>query len=166
MNPGRRLMTVALTLAVVAVGWAVSAPRPERPRPSLVKPVAVSRPAPATLPPTARDILQGGVLLDLREAQRTRLRALDAEWTRQSVASQAQLDAAMADFARFMDEARASGRTSVQDIQRHSAEIGALSADLRALRRVHAESAAAVLTAWQRGRLDGLTVSRVSGGQR
>jgi hypothetical protein len=165
MNIGRRSMAAALTLAIVAVGWMVLSPRRPRPSPLVPTLTTVSRPAPATLPPTARDILEGGMLLDLREAQRTRLRALDAEWTKQSAAAQARLDGAVADFARFMDEAR-GGRTSLSEIQRHSAEISALSADLRERRRVHAEASAGVLTARQRGRLDGLTVSRVSGGQR
>ena len=159
-------LAAASALVIVAVGWTIFQTRTERPRLSLPRSAAITRPAPTALPPTARDILDGGVLLDLNAAQRTRLRALEATWARESGAVQAELDAAMADFSRFMDEASATGRTSLQEIRRGSAAISELSSALREQRRLHAAAAAAVLTDWQRTRLGEATRAAAVGGQR
>ena len=159
-------LAAASALLIVAVGWTIFRARTERPQLSLPRSAPITRPAPVALPPTAREILEGGVLLDLNAAQRTRLRALDATWARESGAAQAELDAAMADFSRFMDEAHATGRTSLQEIQRGSAEISTLSAALREQRRLHAAAAAAILTDWQRTRLGEVTQAAAAGGQR
>jgi hypothetical protein len=159
-------LAAAAALVTAAVGWTIFQPQAERPKVSVPSPVALARPAPMALPPTARDILDGGVLLDLKAAQRTRLRALDAAWARESAAAQAALDAATADFSRFMDEARATGRTSLQEIQRRSAEISDLSATLRERRQRHVEAAAAILTDWQRPKLGEVTRAVAAGGQR
>jgi hypothetical protein len=162
----RQSSLAAAALVIVAAGWTVLQGRAERPKRSLPTPAAITRPAPMALPPTARDILDGGVLLDLKVAQRTRLRALDATWARESAAAQAELDAAMADFSRFMDEARATGRTSLQEIQRRSAEISESSTTLRECRQRHVEAAAAILTDWQRTKLGEATWAARAGGQR
>jgi len=159
-------LAVTAALVVGAVGWTIVQPRAERSKLALPSPVAIARPAPVALPPTARDLLDGGVLLDLKAAQRMRLRALHAAWARQSSAAQAALDAAMVDFSRFMDEARASGRTSLPEIQHRSAEISELSAALRERRQRHAEAAAAILTDWQRTRLGEMTRVGAAGGSR
>jgi hypothetical protein len=159
-------LATAAALVIVAVGWTVLQGRAERPKQSLPTPAAITRPAPLALPLTARDILNGGVLLDLKAAQRRRLRALDATWARESAAAQAALDAATADFSRFMDEARATGRTSLQEIQRRSAEISDLSATLRERRQRHIEAAAASLTDRQRTKLGEVTRAVAAGGQR
>jgi hypothetical protein len=155
------MATVALVIAGIA--WAIAQVPAERPKLSPPEPVPVRRTA-AALPPTARDILNGGALLDLKTGQRTRLRALDATWATESAAAQAQLDAAVAEFSRFMDEARARGRTSLQDLQRRSAEMSELSAALRERRQRHTETAAAILTDWQRTRLEQLMRPVASGG--
>jgi hypothetical protein len=159
-------LVATAALVIAAVGWTIFRPQAERPKVSLPSPVAIARPAPMTLPPTARDILDGGVLLGLKAAQRKRLRALDATWARESAAAQAELDAAIADFSRFMDETRATGRTSLQEIQRRSAEISELSATLRERRQRHVEAAAAILTDWQRTKLGDVTRAVAAGGQR
>jgi hypothetical protein len=166
MSVRRSSLAAAAALVIVAVGWTVFQGRAERPRRSLPRPAAITRPVPLALPPTARDILDGGVLLDLNAARRTRLRALDATWARESSAAQAELDAGTADFSRFMDEARATGRTSLQEIQRRSAEISELSATLRERRQRHVEAAAAILTDWQRTKLGEVTRAVAAGGQR
>ena len=162
----RRHSLTAVTLALVAAaaGWAIIEAPTERPRLSAPKPGAITRPALAAMPPTARDILDGGAMLDLKTGQRTRLRALDATWASESAAARAQLDAAVAEFSRFMDEARATGRTSLQEVQRRSAEFSELSAALRERRQRHAEAAAATLTEWQRTRLRQVTRPVASGG--
>jgi len=159
-------LAAAAALVIVAVGWTVLQGRAERPKRSLRTPAAITRPAPLALPPTARDILDGGVLLDLKAAQRTRLRALDATWASYSAVAQAEFDAAMADFSRYMEEARTTGRTSLPAIQQRSAEISELSAALREQRRLHADAAAAILTDWQRARLGEVTRAVAAGGQR
>lgn len=166
MSIRQHALTAGAALAIVAVGWTIFQARAERPKPSLPGPVAITRPAPGALPPTARHILDGGVRLDLTAVQETRLRALEATWARESAAMQARIDAALADFSRFMDEARARGRTSLPEIQRRSAAIGELSAELRERRRVHAEAAAEILTVWQRTRLRESTGAVAAGGQR
>lgn len=158
------LTAATVALVIAGAGWAILQAPTERPKLSLPEPVAITRPAAAALPPTARDILDGGALLDLKAAQRTRLRALDATWASESTAAQGQLDAAMAEFSRFMDEARATGRTSLQEVQRRSAEISGLSAALRERRRRHAAAAAAVLNEGQRTRLGQVTRPVASGG--
>jgi len=166
MSIRQHSLTAATALAIVAVGWTLFQARGDRPKLSLPRPAAITRPARVALPPTARDILGNGLLLDLTGAQETRLRALDATWTREVTAIQAQLDAATADFARFMDEARGRGRISMPEIQQHAAEISELSAELRERRRIHAEAAAAILTEWQRSRLGGVSGAVIAGGER
>ena len=164
MSMRQHSLTATVALVLVAVGWTVFQARAERPK--LPRPVAINRPAPMVSPPTAHDILDGGALLDVKAAQRAQLRALDARWVSESAGFQAQLDAATAEFSRFMDEARATGRTRLQEIQRRSAEIGELSAALRHRRQLHTEAAAAVLTDWQRARLGDIPRVVASGGQR
>ena len=165
MNIWRHSLTLATVALVVAgVAWAIIKAPTERPRLPRPEPVVMMRPAVVALPPTARDILGGAALLDLKAAQRTRLRALDATWTSESTAAQADLDAATAEFSRFMDEARATGRTSLPEIQRRAAEIGELSAALRQRRQRHAEAATAILDEWQRTRLEQVTRPVASGG--
>lgn len=158
-------LTTAVALIAVAVGWTLLQPRPQRPRLSPPPPALIARPAKPALPPTARDLLERGALLELTASQRARLAALDAGWTRESAAAQADLEAAVDEFSRFMDEARAAGRVSVGDLQRRSAKVAELGADLRERRRQHAEAAAGILTDWQRARLGdaGLTVASEEG---
>jgi hypothetical protein len=166
MSTRQYSLAMAAALVIVAGGWAMFQARAERPHLSQARPVAIMRPAPVALPPTARDILDRGVLLDLKAAQRTRLRALDATWARESTGAQAELDAATADFSRFMDEARGTGRTSLPEIQRRSAVISELSATLRERRQRHVEAAAATLTEGQRTTLAKLTRAVAAGEQR
>jgi hypothetical protein len=160
------VMTVPVAVAVLGVSWGwfqaggTHAGRVARPVPAL------TRAAPPAPPPTAQDILDRGAVLDLKADQRTRLRALEAKWTTVSAAADAELQAALGEFSRFMDEARAAGRTSVAEIQRRSAEIGELSAALREQRRRHAEAASEILTEWQRARLHELGISPARGEQR
>lgn len=164
MNIRRHSLTVATVALIIAgAGWAIIQAPTERPKRSRPERAAITRPAPAS-PPSARDILDAAALLDLKTAQRIRLRALDATWGSESAAAQEQLNESMADFSRFMDEARAAGRTSLQEIQHRSAEISELSAALRERRQRHAEAAAAILTEWQRTRLTQATRPVASGG--
>ena len=147
------LVTVLGAALVIWAGWGPYHARPGLTAPAASRAPELTRPATPTLPPTARDILEGGALLDLKAEQRARLRALDARWAAESAAADTQLRATTDEFARFMEAARGAGRTNLADIQRRSAEISELSADMREERRRHADAAAAILTDWQRGRL-------------
>ena len=143
-------------LAAALVIWASWGPfhaGPGLKGPAVSRTPVLTRPAMPAPPPTAREILDRGALLDLRAEQRTRLRALDARWAPESAAADARLRVATDEFARFMEDARGAGRANLADIQRRSAEISELSAEMREHRRRHADAAAAILTDWQRGRL-------------
>jgi hypothetical protein len=79
--------------------------------------------------------------------------------------AQRAVDAAAAEFSRFMDEARQAGRTNLQEIQRRSEELRELSAALRGRRRRHAEAAAPILEERQRMQLQrAMTRPDASGG--
>ena len=150
----RGVLVTALGAALVI--WATWGPYHARPgltAPAASRTPVLTRPTMPALPPTAGDILDRGTLLDLKTEQRARLRALDARWAAESAAADARLRAATEEFARFMEAARGAGRTNLADIQRRSAEISELSAEMREERRRHADAAAAILTDWQRGRL-------------
>lgn len=166
MRIGRYTLTAVAAVVIGLVGWVIFQAPAQRPAASLRRPAVIARPAPAVLPPTARDILDGGALLDLKAEQRTRLRTLDARWVSESASAEAELTAAADEFSRFMDEARATGRTSLQEIQRRSAEISGLSAALREQRRLHTIAAAEILTEWQRSKLGEVTRAVAAGGQR
>jgi hypothetical protein len=147
--------SLVTVLAAALVIWASRGSfhaRPGLTAPSAARTPVLTRPAMPAPPPTARDILDHGALLHLKAEQRARLRALDARWTAESAAAEAGLRAATDEFARSMEQARAAGRTSLTDIQRQSAEIGELGAEMRDARRRHADAAAAILTEWQHGR--------------
>lgn len=152
-----RVRYLSTTLALVAVGVAYAAiqARPWRPGPRLeARPMAVGRPIPAPPAPlTAREILEHGAALSLTVDQKAHLAALDRKWREESAGLETALQSAEVEFSRFMKEAQAGGRTSLQDIQHRSAEASELSASLRERRRIHAEVAARILTTTQRQKL-------------
>jgi hypothetical protein len=167
MSVRSRYVTGILALVVLAFGYAFVQGRAERPGPRRpAQPALIARPSiPETRLPSAREILDGAALLSLTAAQWTHLRALDATWSREAGRRQDELDAAMAEFSRFMTEAQRTRRTSLQEIQRRSAEISALSAVLSERRRLHGDAAAALLTEWQRRKLAEVPRSVTTGGR-
>jgi hypothetical protein len=164
---GRYRMTMVALLAV-GFAYALTQARVERPavapRP---REAAAPRPAPSELAPlTAGDILARSAALSLTRGQRTRLEALARESKAESSRPEADLDAATAEFARFMDEARRGRGASLPEIQRRSADVRELSAALREERRRHGEAAAGVLTERQRTTLARTRTTTPGGGGR
>ena len=155
MNPRLRYLSATLALVAVATAYFVLQSRSERPAPRLPTTVlSAARPAalPAA-PPTAREILDRDVVLDLEGEQRLRLEALDSVWTREVSSLEAAIHEAEREFTGFMKEAQGSRGASIQEMQRRSAEFSQLSAELRERRQRHSEAALRVLADWQRQRL-------------
>ena len=152
MSVWRRGLTTSLVLFAVAFGYALTQGRVERP--ALPRPTGVA-PSPRVPPPlpSARDILDRRASLALGAEQTRRLEALAREWSNESARLEAEVQAATAEFSRFMSEAQERRGTSLQEIQRRSADISELSAGLRDQRRLHGQAAAGLLTDRQRQRL-------------
>src|SRR3990172_10736166 len=85
---------------------------------------AGARPVPLPAPaPSAREILDRGPAVELSREQAARLRALDAEWVRQSSDLQAAIDDEARQFSAFMKEAQDGRGASLQEIQRRAANL-------------------------------------------
>ena len=152
MSVTHRYLTTSLVLLAVAFGYALTQTRGERP--ALPRPAGVAA-APRVPPPlpSARDILDRGVALSLRAEQTRRLEALAREWSSETARLEAELQAATAEFSRFMSEAQERRGTSLQEIQHRSADVSDLGTHLREQRRLHGQAAAGLLTDRQRQRL-------------
>ncbi len=146
-----RYLATTLALLAVAVGYAVSqrwtGPPPPRPARG---PAAAARPALPPAPPTAREILDRAAGLALTPEQAARLEALDRQWTEETADLRGALEAARAEFSRFVAETRATRGPGVEEIQRRSAAYRELSADFRERRRLHGDAALGLLTDSQR----------------
>jgi hypothetical protein len=116
------------------------------------------------LPPTARAILDRGAELSLTRDQKARLEALDRRWQAEAGRLEVAVHREEGTFGRFMQEAQTDGKTSVQEIQRRSADLRELSETLRERRRQHAEAALDVLTETQRQVLSTSAASARHGG--
>ena len=151
MSPRVRYLSTTLALLAVAAGYALSQGWVERqsPRPMLRE--AGARPVPLPAPaPSAREILDRVPAVGLSREQAARLRALDAEWVRQSSDFQAAIEGEERQFSAFMKEAQGGRGASLQEIQRRSANLRDLSATLREARWQHGLGSAEVLTEQQR----------------
>jgi hypothetical protein len=116
--------------------------------------------------PPAQTILDRGALLSLTAEQTRRLEALARGWRDESTRLEAELQAATAEFSRFMSQAQAGRGASLQEIQRRSADAGELGAWVREQRRLHGEAAAGLLADWQRAKLAHETPVVPAGGDR
>lgn len=155
MNPHARSLAATLAVVLVAVAYFVYQTRIERPGPPRPAP-ALSAARPPGLPappPTAHEILDQSVTLDLRGDQVVRLKALDRLWTREISGLQPMIHEAEREFSGFVNDAKGTKRASLQEIQQRSATLSRLSAELRERRQHHAEAALGVLAEWQRQRL-------------
>ena len=151
MSPRVRSLTTTLVLLAVAAGYALSQGWVERQSPRPMVREAGARPVPPPAPaPSAREILDRGPAVGLSREQAARLRALDAEWVRQSSELQAAIDDEERQFSAFMKEAQAGRGASLQEIQQRSANLRDLSAALREVRWRHGLASAEVLTEQQR----------------
>jgi len=157
MSPRIRYLSTTVALAALAVAYAVWQGRLERPTPPLPAPSAPvirpASPAPVPLLPTAREILDRAVALDLSDHQVIRLHALDRLWTSEASGLETVIRGAEGEFSTFMNAARESGGASMQEIQSRSAELRRLGALLRERRQQHSDVAVGLLADWQRQRL-------------
>jgi len=141
-----RYLVTTLALVAIGLGYVVVQQWPRHPALRLpARAEASSHPAPRPALPTAREILEQGAGLTLTPDQRGRLAALDRQWKQESAGGQAVAEAAGREVSQFLQE-QGSGKVSLQEIQRRSADYRALSQALRELRRRHAEAAANILT--------------------
>jgi hypothetical protein len=99
----------------------------------------------------------------LRPEQTARLRTLDRVWRADVASLEAALQAASAEFERFVAEARRGGGASVPELQRRSADLQALSTELRERRAAHSRHAVETLTDAQRDALRREPVNAVGG---
>jgi len=168
VSPRLRYLSTSLALVAVGLGYAVSQRWFERPAPRpITRSEAAVRPdARPPAPPIARDVLARGADLSLTADQQARLEALDLQWKGKSADLEVAFKEAEREFSQFMREAQAGGKTSLQDIQRRSADLQSLSAALRERRQIHSEAAARILTATQRQKLFSGTSPEPLGGIR
>jgi hypothetical protein len=154
VSPRRRYLVTTVALLAVLLGYGAFQWRSERPAPPRPSRTAATRPAPLAMPPSAREVLARGAALSLTADQRARLEALASDWAKEGASLEAEVEAALAEFSRFMHQARERGKgASLQEVQQRMAEVSEPSARLRELRRLHAEAVARVLTDAQRGSL-------------
>ncbi len=168
MSPRLRYLSTTMALVAVGLGFALIQGKPWRSAPRLeARPMVARSPAPRPpAPPTAREILGHGTDLSLTADQKARLEALDLRWKGEAAGLEAAIKEAEQEFSRFMKETQAGGKTSVQEIQRRSADLQSLSAALRERRQIHSEKAARILTAIQRQQLSAGTSTEPPGGIR
>jgi hypothetical protein len=158
-----RYLTTTLALLVIGLGFGLSQ---WRTRPSaLLKPPARNARVPARLghPLTAAEVLNQAESLGLRPQQTARLQILDRGWRVDVESLETALRAASAEFERFVAEARKGGGASVPELQRRSADLQMLSAELRERRAAHSRQAIEILTDAQREALRREPVNTVGG---
>ena len=163
MSLRNRYLVTTLALLAIGLGFGLSQ---WRARPSaLPKPPArdarvAARPA---HPLTAGEVLSRAEALQLRPEQAARLRTLDRAWRADVESLEAALRAASAEFEQFVAAARKGGGASVPELQRRSADLQALSAELRERRAAHSRQAVETLTDAQRDVLRREPVNAVGG---
>lgn len=154
MNAVVRHLSTSVAVALVATTYFVLQPRTERPGPPRPSPaLSAPRPPLPPAPPTAREILDRGMALDLWGDQRVRLETLDRRWRSEIGGLEAEIREAEREFAGFAKEARGARGATAREIQRRGAEFSELSAELRERREQHSEAALRILADWQRARL-------------
>ena len=156
MSPRLRYLSTTVALAALAAAYVFWQGRLERPTPRLpaasAPVIRPASPAPVPLPPTAREILDRAVALDLSDHQVVRMRALDRLWTSEASGLDTAIQLAEGEFSAFMKTAQASGGANMQEIQSRSGEIRRLGALLRVRRQQHSDVAVGLLADWQRQR--------------
>ncbi len=144
----RYLATTLLLLAIgLGVGLSQWQARPAPPRPPSRSGELPARPP---LPPTALEVLQRAGELGLDAEQVRRLQRLAREWTADVAGLEAALREAQAGFEQFAAAAKSGGGASLPEIQRRSADLQGVSAELRERRSAHSRRALEVLTDVQR----------------
>jgi len=160
-----RTRYLGTTLALLAIGLGFGLSQ-WRARPSaLPKPPTRDARVPARPAhhPTAGEVLSRAEALQLRPEQAARLRTLDRAWRTDVERLEAALRTASTEFEQFVAEARKGGGASVPEVQRRSADLQALSAELRERRAAHSRQAVETLTDAQRDALRREPVNAVGG---
>jgi hypothetical protein len=149
-----RALAAALALGIVAVAYFVYQGRMDRPGPPRpASSLSAARPAALpSAPPTAAEILDQSMTLDLRRDQVVRLKALDRSSRSEISRLTAMIHDTERDFSIFASKAQGT-KASLPEIQQRSAEFRQLSAELRERRQQHSDAALNVLDGWQRQRL-------------
>ncbi len=163
-----RYLVTTLALVGIGLGYAVLQewPRHRAPRlPERAEASAHPRSLPA-LSPMAREILDRAADLALTGVQRGRREALDRTWHAESAGLRTELQAAEEEFSRFMGDAKATRKMSLQEIQGRSEDVRRLGAVLREDRQRHSKAAIQILTSTQRERLMTSRTTNLSGGER
>jgi len=164
MSQRVRVLAATLALTAIALGYFLVQRAPERSGPRLEPRPAAARPVAPPPLPTARMLLDRANDLALTRGQTTRLEALDRQWKVESAGLDTAARQEQEAFSQFMQEAQAGGKTSVQEIQRRSADLRELSETLRERRQQHAEAALEVMTESQRQMLSTSAASARHGG--
>lgn len=163
MNVRSRYLATTLAVLAIGLGFGLSQWR-TRPAAVFTPPARDARvPARPAQPLTAGEVLSRAEALQLRPEQATRLRTLDRVWRADVASLEAALQAASAEFERFVAEARKGGGASVPELQRRSADVQALSAELRERRAAHSLQAIEILTEAQQDALRREPVNPVGG---
>jgi hypothetical protein len=149
MSVRTRYLATTLALLTVGLGFAVSQwrDRPAPPRPQARLAALPLRPA---LPPTAEEVLKRADELRLSPEQVQRLSVLKREWALETERLEEAVRLASAEFEQFAAAAKGGGGTSLQEIQRRSADLRDLSAELRERRDAHSRQVLELLTDSQR----------------
>ena len=149
MSLRTRYLVTTLALLAIGLGFGLSQGR-TRPAPARPPARAAHAPPRLVLPPTAEEILGRAEALQLGPEQATRLRALNREWRAETGQLEAAFQAVSAELEQFTTEARKGSGASMTELQRRSADLRALSAELRERRAAHSLRAVEVLTGVQR----------------
>lgn len=164
MSERVRYLAATLALTAIAVGYFLLLREPAKAGPRLATRPAEARGVAPPPHPTARMLLDRATGLALTQGQHARLEALDRQWKMESVGLGTAVRQEQEAFSRFMQEAQARGKASVQEIQRRSADLREVSETLRERRQQHAEAALEVLTESQRQMLSTSAASARHGG--
>jgi hypothetical protein len=152
MSVRRHSLATTLILLAVGLGYGVSQwqARPPMPRPPARTAPVPARPA---SPPTAPEMLERTEELQLTPTQVTRLTRLAREWAAEAAQLEGAIEEAAAKFEEFAAAAKSGGGASLQEIQRRSADLQGLSAELRDRRVAHSRRIVDLLTDAQRAKL-------------
>jgi hypothetical protein len=147
---------------MVAGGYVWMQSRGERRGPPRPQRITSRAEAPVSLV-TARAALTAGIVLSSR--QRAELERMAADWDGERATVAIALTSAARQFELVMAEARASGRTTMSDLQRGSESIRELSADLYQRRLRHRNDVLRVLDEARRADLERTATAPAVGGR-
>jgi hypothetical protein len=158
MNVRTRYLATTILMAAVVILYVTTAERPAPPVAARAA-TSVSAPRPPLAVPSGAKQILARQDLALTPAQRARLEALAADWSRESAPLETAAATAEQDLERFMREAQDARRTSIDEIRRRSEDFQSRSIELRLGRQRHASEALSVLDERQRIQMAGRTAT-------